>query len=107
VFTGSSQPFTATVNNSNNQVVSWQVNGVPSGNNTFGTISNTGLYTAPASVPTPAQFNVTAVAQADTSKSGSALVTVAAPTPSGNYTVTITATSGGATHTTTAVLIVE
>ena len=63
------QKFSATVNNSTNQTVAWQVNGVAGGNSTFGTIDSTGLYTAPVAVPSPASFNVTAVAAADTTKS--------------------------------------
>jgi hypothetical protein len=101
------QQFTATVSNTTNTSVLWQVNGVAGGNATYGEISNTGLYSAPASVPNPASFNVTAVSQADASKFASAALTLQAPTPSGTYNVTITATSGGASHQTTAVLIVQ
>ncbi len=101
------QQFTATVGNTPNSAVAWQVNGVAGGSLTYGAISNTGLYTAPASVPNPPTFNVTAVAQADPTKSASAAVTIEAQTPSGTYNVTITATSGGTVHTTTAVLVVQ
>ncbi|PYU46784.1 MAG: hypothetical protein DMG53_11180, partial [Acidobacteria bacterium] len=51
---GGTQQFTATVTNTNNTAVTWQVNGVPGGNATAGTISSAGLYTAPAVVPSPA-----------------------------------------------------
>ena len=44
------QQFTATVSNdSQNKGVVWQVNGVTGGDAIHGTISNGGLYTAPAS----------------------------------------------------------
>ena len=67
------QQFTATVQNTSNTAVTWQVNGVTGGNATVGTISSSGLYTAPAS---PATVTVTAVSQADTTKSASAQVTI-------------------------------
>ncbi|MBZ5549751.1 MAG: hypothetical protein LAO22_17635 [Acidobacteriia bacterium] len=89
------QQFSATVNNSTNQAVQWQVNGVAGGNSTFGTIDNTGLYAAPVAMPTPATFNVTAVAQADASKSASRQVAIQTPTTLGTFNVTVTATEGG------------
>jgi len=91
VKTGQTQQFTATVSSdSQNKGVIWQVNSVASGNTTNGTISAAGLYTAPASVPTPAAVTITAISVADTTKSATATVTVtssSAPTP----TVTLTA----------------
>jgi len=91
------QTFSATVNNSTNQTVTWQVNGVTNGNSTFGMINN-GVYTAPAVVPSPASFNVTAVAQADATKSKSDQVTILTPTALGRFNVTVTATEGGIAH---------
>src|SRR5216117_2738657 len=73
VAAGGTQQFTATVQNTSNTAVTWQVNGVTGGNATVGTISSSGLYTAPAS---PATVTVTAVSQADTTKSASAQVTI-------------------------------
>src|SRR5256886_1470634 len=73
VAVGGTQQFTATVQNTSNTVVTWQVNGVMGGNATVGTISSSGLYAAPAS---PATVTVTAVSQADTTKSASAQVTI-------------------------------
>src|SRR5213079_342410 len=78
---------TATVQNTSNTAVTWQVNGVTGGNATVGTISSSGLYTAPAS---PATVTVTAVSQADTTKSASAQVTITPPTA---VSVTIAPTS--------------
>jgi hypothetical protein len=102
------QSFTAAVSGSTNTAVSWQVNGVTGGDATAGTIDATGLYTAPAVVPSPNNpVIVTAVAQADVTKSGSATVTLKAPTPSGTYTVTVTATAGSVVQTTTATLVVQ
>ncbi|MGH9543551.1 MAG: hypothetical protein ACRD2H_16930, partial [Terriglobales bacterium] len=72
---GATQQFTATVSNTSNTAVTWQVNGVTGGAAASGTISAAGLYTAPATPPA-GTVTVTAVSQADASKSGSATVTV-------------------------------
>ena len=71
---GGMQPFQATVTGSTNTAVQWKVNGVVGGNSQLGTVSSTGLYTAPMSGPL--QVRVTAVAAADTSKTATAAVTV-------------------------------
>jgi hypothetical protein len=73
---GSTQQFTATVANTTATTVNWQVNGVTGGNATVGTISSTGLYTAPDVVPSPASVTVTAVLQADTAVTGNSIVTI-------------------------------
>src|SRR6266480_723369 len=85
VQTGGRQTFTATVTNTANKAVTWQVNGVAGGNTSVGTISTTGVYTAPATVPSPAKVTVTAVSVADPTRSGSAQVTVTAPPPSTSW----------------------
>ncbi len=72
---GATQQFQATVTGSTNTAVTWQVNGVTGGNSQSGTISTTGLYTAP-SPDQPLQVTVTAVAAADSSKTATAAVTV-------------------------------
>ena len=79
VQTGNTQQFTATVTGSSNTAVNWQVNNIAGGNTTVGTVSASGLYTAPATVPSPAAVTVKAISQADTTKSASATVTVTAP----------------------------
>jgi hypothetical protein len=68
--------FTATVQNSANTAVTWKVNGVVGGNSAVGTISASGLYRAPSSVPNPATVTVSATSVADPGKSASAAVTV-------------------------------
>src|SRR5258708_4780953 len=78
VTVGTSQQFTATIVNTSNTNVTWQVNGITGGNATIGTISASGLYTAPAAIPNPAAVTVTAISQADTSKSAGTTVTVVA-----------------------------
>ncbi|HET9742315.1 MAG TPA: hypothetical protein VFQ00_06175 [Terriglobales bacterium] len=64
------QQFTATVSGTSNTGVTWSV---PAGS---GTVSSTGLYTAPGTPPSPSDFNVTATSVADATKSGTALITV-------------------------------
>jgi len=73
----STQQFTATVTGVSDTSVTWSVNGVVGGNNTVGTISTSGLYTAPASVPNPAAVTVTATSVAQPARSASATVTIA------------------------------
>ncbi|HYL11855.1 MAG TPA: hypothetical protein VEV41_02410, partial [Terriglobales bacterium] len=70
------QQFAASVNGISNQAVTWQVNGVLNGNPTLGTISNTGLYTAPSAIPSPSSVTVNAVSQADPTQSGNAAVMI-------------------------------
>jgi hypothetical protein len=78
VATNGQQQFTATVTGSSNTSVTWQVNGVAGGNSTVGTISTTGLYQAPAAIPTPPTITVSAIASADGTSSGSAQATIVA-----------------------------
>jgi hypothetical protein len=70
--------FTATVTNASNTSVTWKVNGVTGGNATVGTISASGLYTAPNNVPGSAKgaVTITATSNADTSKSANATVII-------------------------------
>src|SRR5205814_1050394 len=78
---GQSQRSTARRQDAKNTAVTWQVNGATGGTSTFGTISSSGLYTAPSVVPNPSTVSVTAVSQADSTKSSSASVTITAPPP--------------------------
>jgi hypothetical protein len=73
---GTTQQFTAKVVGSSNTAVKWEVNSVEGGNSTLGTISGSGLYTAPAAIPSAANVTITAVSQADSTKAASATVTV-------------------------------
>ncbi len=65
--TGATQQFTATVTGTTNTAVTWSAS--------CGTITASGLYTAPAAAES---CSVTAASQADTTKSASATVTVTA-----------------------------
>ena len=49
---GQTLQYTATVKGLTNTAVKWEVNGIVGGNATVGTISTTGLYKAPAAIPT-------------------------------------------------------
>ncbi len=101
--TGTQQQFTATVNGSSNQSVTWAV----TGGNANGTVDPTGLYTAPSTVPTPATATVTATSPVATTP-GSAFVNIATPTALGISQITVAATeSGGASHVNTVTLTVQ
>jgi Right handed beta helix region len=71
---GGSKQFTATVKNASNSAVNWEVNGVVGGSPVTGTISSSGLYAAPAIIPSLTTVTITAVSQADASQSASAQV---------------------------------
>jgi hypothetical protein len=101
------QQFTAMVSGTTNTQVTWQVNGATGGSAVAGTIDSTGLYSAPAAVPNPASVTVSAVSQADVTKSGSAAVTIQTPTPSGTFTITVKATAASITQNTSATLVVQ
>src|SRR5256886_11124232 len=57
---GTTETLTATVGNTVNTQVTWQVDTVTGGNATVGTISTSGVYTVPATVPSPATVTITA-----------------------------------------------
>jgi hypothetical protein len=112
VTAGANQQFTATVTGNSNPAVTWGMSGAGCSGAACGTISGGGLYTAPASVPSPATFQVTVTSVADPTKSASASVTVvvatavlmsisptsaSVPTASvGSFTATVTGTSNTA-----------
>jgi len=81
--------------------VIWAVNGVVGGNSTFGTIgtSTSANYTAPAYVPSPATFNITATSVANSAVSASVSVTITGPAPAVSITspanLTQTVAAGG------------
>jgi hypothetical protein len=75
------QTFRAAVTGSSNTAVSWQVNGVTGGSSATGTINSSGLYTAPAAVPSSNLVTVRAVSAADATATGSGAVTLQNPVP--------------------------
>ena len=73
---GCTAQFTATVQNTGNTAVTWQVNGITGGSAATGTISAWGSYTAPATVASLTVVTVTAISQADPTQWASAQVTI-------------------------------
>jgi hypothetical protein len=71
------QQFSAQVTGTNNTAVTWSVSGIGCAGTSCGTVSQNGLYTAPSTQPTPSSVTVTATSQADSTRSGSAIVTIA------------------------------
>jgi hypothetical protein len=60
-----------------NNALTWQVNGVTGGSTATGTVDKTGIYTAPATMPmTGNTVTITAISQADPTKSSSAVITL-------------------------------
>ena len=76
LFLGQTQQFQASVGGITNTGVSWAVNGTAGGSSTLGTISATGLYTAPAVLPTSTTLSISATSAADSNASGSATITL-------------------------------
>ena len=79
VLVGQQQQFVSFVSGTTITGVTWHLSGGSCAGSGCGTISAAGVYTAPATLPTPAQVTVTATSIADPSKSGSGVVTVALP----------------------------
>jgi hypothetical protein len=101
---GSSVQFTATVTGNSNTSVNWSVNGSAGGSAVLGTISSSGNYTAPPSLPSPNTVTVTATSVASSSATASSTVTLMNPTPTltgtnpasigtGNFALTISGTN--------------
>ena len=74
--TGGTQHFTATVIGATNTAANWSVNGVAGGNPSAGTISSSGLYTAPASVPSSNTVTIAATSVANPSAAASAMLLI-------------------------------
>lgn len=75
---GGQLQFSATVSGSTNTAVAWKVSGAGCSGTSCGTISASGLYTAPTSIPSPAVVTVTAASVADPGQSASATVSLTA-----------------------------
>jgi len=80
---GGTQSFAATLASTSDTSVVWQVNGIDGGNASVGTISSSGVYTPPASLPASGTVTVTAVSAADNSATASAKLTITPPPGSG------------------------
>jgi hypothetical protein len=97
VSVGLTQQFTASVTGTSNTAVTWSVGGSGCSGTACGTISASGLYTAPAAVPSPATVTVTATSAADPTKSGAVDLTIVAAgqVQSQDAVPTISATAKG------------
>jgi hypothetical protein len=76
---GASSKYAATVTGSSDSAVTWSVNGVVGGDRILGSISTSGLYTAPATAPQPSKVTITATSNADPSVAQSLTVVLSAP----------------------------
>src|ERR1043166_6905873 len=74
--TSATRQFSATVTGATNTSVTWSVNGIAGGNAAIGTISSSGLYTAPASAANLPGITIQAASVVNTSSTGTASVTV-------------------------------
>jgi hypothetical protein len=78
---GSTDQVTATVTGSSNQNVSWFVSAVAGGNAMVGTISASGLYSAPSAMPAAGTVMIKAVSAADSSATATTTLTLWNPSP--------------------------
>ncbi len=86
VSAGSSQQFTASVAGTSNTAVDWTVSGTGCSGAACGTINSSGLYIAPAAIPSPDTVTVTAASVTNSGKSASAKITIeSAPSESVTY----------------------
>ena len=84
---GAPLQFSATVVTPTATTITWSVNSIVGGNSTLGTVSSSGLYTAPASVPNPPTVTVRATSSAETFPFGAAIVTITAAPANAAVTV--------------------
>jgi uncharacterized protein (DUF1800 family) len=78
---GATAQLTASVTNESSTAVTWQVDGITGGSAAVGTISSTGLYTPPATIPSTNPVTITAASVAAPSVIGAATETVWNPLP--------------------------
>ncbi len=79
VMAGQTRQFTASVTGAANTAVVWSVNSIAGGTTAIGTISASGLYSAPLSVPNPASVTVRATSVADATASAMATLAITQP----------------------------
>ncbi len=91
---GTPAQYSAAVAGTQNQSVTWAINGVAGGNATFGMIASSGLYTPPATVPTANAIVITATSAATPSVSGNLNATILGQLPVITNAVGSTADSG-------------
>lgn len=96
LFLGQAQQFQASVTGNANTSVTWEVNSIPNGSASVGTISGSGLYTAPAILPNTSDVTVAAVSQADPHAQASVTVNLKDDITVGVVPATATVPTGGA-----------
>jgi len=79
VTVGGHQQFTAKVSGTTNTSIAWSLHGTGCSGAACGSISASGLYTAPATVPTPAEVTVKAASVVDPNSYRTATVTIILP----------------------------
>ncbi len=98
---GATLQYSATVTGLTNTAVTWTVNEIVGGNSTIGTISSTGLYKAPATVPTASTLIVAIGSDGKTLglmyvniEAAGPPITAITPNPihTGNYSITVSGT---------------
>src|SRR5579872_6320801 len=80
------QQFAASVSGTPDAAVTWTVSGTGCSGTGCGTISSSGLYTAPVAVPPSANVTITATSVSNSAQSASAQVTIVPPQAAG-YTL--------------------
>ena len=75
VLAGAAQQMTATASDGGT-TFTWQVNGVTGGNSSVGTITSSGLYTAPSLPPSGGSVTINAIEQGNSGASGSATLNI-------------------------------
>src|SRR5205085_5310119 len=98
---GDTLQFSAKISGTISQTVVWSVNGLAGGSASTGTISSSGMYTAPAALPNPNSVSIEATSSSDKTLSDKVMITLENPVPTvtavspaavpvGNFTLTIT-----------------
>lgn len=78
---GTPAQYSAAVAGTQNQSVTWAIDGTAGGNATFGTVSSSGLYTPPSSVPSNSAIVITATSVATPVVSGTLDATIFPQSP--------------------------
>lgn len=106
---GSSQQFTASLTNGSAAVVTWMVNGQAGGDSTVGTITSSGLYTAPVIPPLLEPLTISACTSSDCSGMATSHVTVefSNASLSGQYVFTFDEITGGSESRAVGVIIAD
>ena len=91
---GSPVLFSSSVTGNSDSTVTWSINGVPGASGIFGTITPTGLYTPPATLPIPAFVSIAATSNADSTASAATQVHVLAAAPGTISTIAGDGSSG-------------